>query len=122
MVGPNRKFPSKLCSGLCSSAKCYAPQLFLVVERLVRSSARRALPVSTSFSDDALGYFIERLDPADAANALWIWDYRAKLRGKPSGSSRDSLARARKDTALAPSETRPTGDQLTARARRSIPR
>jgi len=36
---------------------------FLAVESLVRSSARRALAVSTSFSDDALGYFTERLDP-----------------------------------------------------------
>ena len=35
---------------------------FLAVERLVRSSARRALAVSRSFSDDALDYFTERLD------------------------------------------------------------
>ena len=37
---------------------------FLAVERLVRSSARRVLLVSKSFSDDTLGYFTERLDPA----------------------------------------------------------
>ena len=43
---------------------------FLAVERLVRSSARRALAVSTSFSDDALGYFTERLDPAPLRAAL----------------------------------------------------
>lgn len=36
---------------------------FLAVERLVRSSARRALVVSKSFGDDTLGYFTERLDP-----------------------------------------------------------
>ena len=36
---------------------------FLAVERLVRSSARRALVVSRPFSDDALSYFTERLDP-----------------------------------------------------------
>jgi hypothetical protein len=43
---------------------------FLAVERLVRSSARRALVVSKSFSDDALGYFTERLDPAFTRTAL----------------------------------------------------
>jgi hypothetical protein len=43
---------------------------FLAVERLVRSSARRALAVSRSFSDDALGYFTERLDPGATRSAL----------------------------------------------------
>jgi hypothetical protein len=43
---------------------------FLAVERLVRSSARRALAVSRSFSDDALDYFTERLDPTFTRAAL----------------------------------------------------
>jgi hypothetical protein len=43
---------------------------FLAVERLVRSSARRALAVSQSFSDDALAYFTERLDPTCTRAAL----------------------------------------------------
>jgi hypothetical protein len=43
---------------------------FLAVERLVRSAARRALGVSKSFSDDALGYFTERLDPTFTRTAL----------------------------------------------------
>lgn len=43
---------------------------FLAVERLVRSSARRALVVSRSFSDDALDYFTERLDPTFTRAAL----------------------------------------------------
>jgi len=43
---------------------------FLAVERLVRSSARRALAVSRSFSDDALDYFTERLDPTVTRVAL----------------------------------------------------
>jgi hypothetical protein len=43
---------------------------FLAVERLVRSSARRALVVSKSFSDDTLGYFTERLDPRFTRAAL----------------------------------------------------
>jgi hypothetical protein len=37
---------------------------FAAVEGLVRSSARRALPVSRRFGDDTLGYFTERLDAA----------------------------------------------------------
>jgi hypothetical protein len=43
---------------------------FLAVERLVRSSVRRALVVSKSFSDDTLGYFTERLDPTRTRVAL----------------------------------------------------
>jgi hypothetical protein len=43
---------------------------FLAVERLVRSSARRALVVSRSFSDDALDYFTERLNPVATRVAL----------------------------------------------------
>ena len=43
---------------------------FLAVERLVRSAARRALAVSRSFSDDALDYFTERLDPTFTRAAL----------------------------------------------------
>jgi len=43
---------------------------FLAVERLVRSSARRALAVGQSFSDDALAYFTERLDPTCTRAAL----------------------------------------------------
>ena len=43
---------------------------FLAVERLVRSVARRALAVSRSFSDDALDYFTERLDPTCTRAAL----------------------------------------------------
>jgi hypothetical protein len=43
---------------------------FLAVERLVRSSARRALAVGRSFSDHTLSYFTERLDPTCARAAL----------------------------------------------------
>src|SRR5208337_3814341 len=37
---------------------------FAAIEALVRSPARRALDVSQSFGNDALGYFTERLDPS----------------------------------------------------------
>jgi hypothetical protein len=37
---------------------------FAGIEALVCSRARRALDVSQSFGDDALGYYTERLNPA----------------------------------------------------------
>jgi len=43
---------------------------FHAVEQLVRSPACRALCVSTSFGDDALGYFTQRLDPGPTRAAL----------------------------------------------------
>jgi hypothetical protein len=39
-------------------------------EALVRSPARRALPVARGFGDDALAYFTERLDPGPTRAAL----------------------------------------------------
>ncbi len=51
---------------------------FAGVEALVRSSARPALGVSTSFGDDALAYFTERLDPAPTRRALAETLRRAK--------------------------------------------
>lgn len=43
---------------------------FHALEQLVRSSACRALCVSTRFGDDTLGYFTERLDPGPTRAAL----------------------------------------------------
>jgi hypothetical protein len=43
---------------------------FHAVEQLVRSSGCRALGLSTSFGDDALGYFTERLSAAPTRAAL----------------------------------------------------
>jgi hypothetical protein len=43
---------------------------FHAVEALVRSSARRTLSVATSFCDDTLGYFTERLDAGPTRQAL----------------------------------------------------
>jgi len=48
------------------------------VEALVRSPARRALPVSRGFGDDALAYFTERLDPGPTRAALAATVRRAK--------------------------------------------
>jgi hypothetical protein len=43
---------------------------FHAVEALVRSPARRMLGIATPFSDDALGYFTQRLDPGPTRQAL----------------------------------------------------
>jgi hypothetical protein len=51
---------------------------FHAVEALVRSPARRNLPLSAAFSEDALGYFTERLDPGPTRQALLSLVRRAK--------------------------------------------
>ena len=50
--------------GFVDGGVCCAARPSPGIEALVRSRARRALDVSQSFGDDALGYFTERLDPA----------------------------------------------------------
>lgn len=51
---------------------------FAAIEALVCSRARRALAVSQSFGDDALGYFTERLDPTVTRRAAVTAVRRAK--------------------------------------------
>ena len=51
---------------------------FHAIEALVHSPARRNLPLSASFSDDALGYFTERLHPDATRQALLSVVRRAK--------------------------------------------
>jgi len=51
---------------------------FHAVEALVRSSARWALQVETSFGDDALGYFTERLRASATRAALALALHQAK--------------------------------------------
>lgn len=62
------------------------------VEALVCSSARRALGVSCSFGDDALGYFTERLNPAVTRAALATTLRRAK-RTRPLTTAGSSAGR-----------------------------
>lgn len=57
------------------------------VEALVRSPARRALPVARRFGDDALAYVTERLDPAPTRAALAATVRQAK-RNKAFETSR----------------------------------
>ena len=51
---------------------------FAGIEALVRSPARRALDVSQSFGNDALGYFTERLDPGATRRAAVTALHQAK--------------------------------------------
>jgi len=60
---------------------------FAGIEALVGSRARRALAVSPSFGDDALGYFTARLDPAVTRRAA-VTAVRQAKRHKAFDSSR----------------------------------
>jgi len=51
---------------------------FAAIEGLVRSPVRRALDVSRSFGNDALGYFTERLDPSVTRQAAVTAVHQAK--------------------------------------------
>jgi hypothetical protein len=51
---------------------------FHALEALVRSPARRNLSLAAPFSDDALGYFTQRLDPGPTRQALLSIVRRAK--------------------------------------------
>ncbi len=62
------------------------------VEALVCSPARRALKVSVSFGDDALGYFTERLDPEATRQAAVQVLARAKRNKAFDGAARIGLA------------------------------
>jgi len=54
---------------------------FHAVEKLVQSSACRAMCVAQTFGDDALGYFTERLDP-EVTRAAWIGALHRAKRNK----------------------------------------
>jgi hypothetical protein len=60
---------------------------FAAIEALVRSRARRALDVSPSFGNDALGYFTARLDPAVTRGAT-VTAVRQAKRHKAFDTSR----------------------------------
>lgn len=75
---PQGKIPAKALLWSLLIGQVLRASSFLAVERLVRSSARRALHVSMAFSDDALGYFTERLDPAPTRAALARTLHQAK--------------------------------------------
>ena len=72
------QIPAKLLLWALLVGQVLRQNSFHAVEALVRSPARRNLPISASFSDDALGYFTERLDPDATRQALLSVVRRAK--------------------------------------------
>jgi len=67
---PQPQIPARVLVWAMLISRLLRETSFHAVEQLVRSSACRALCVSSSFGDDALGYFTERLDPAPTRAAL----------------------------------------------------
>jgi hypothetical protein len=61
---PQGRIPAPALLGALLMGWLLRRATFAGIEALVRSRARRALDVSRSFGNDALGYFTERLDPA----------------------------------------------------------
>ena len=72
------QIPAQLLLGGLLVGQVLRPYSFHAVEALVRSPARRNLPLSAAFSEDALGYFSERLDPGPTRQALLSLVRRAK--------------------------------------------
>jgi hypothetical protein len=72
------QIPAKLLLWALLVGQVLRQNSFHAVEALVRSPARRNLPISASFSDDVLGYFTERLDPDTTRQALLSVVRRAK--------------------------------------------
>ena len=67
---PQPQIPARVLLWAMLISRLLRETSFHAVEQLVRSSVCRALCVSTSFGDDTLGYFTERLDPAPTRAAL----------------------------------------------------
>jgi hypothetical protein len=75
---PQPQIPAQLLLWALLVGQILRQHSFHAVEALVRSAARRNLSLSASFSDDALGYFTERLDPGPTRQALLSVVRRAK--------------------------------------------
>jgi len=75
---PQPQIPAKLLLWALLIGQVLRQYSFHALEALVRSPARKNLPLSAPFSDDALGYFTERLDPQPTRQALLSILHRAK--------------------------------------------
>ena len=67
---PQPQIPARVLLWAILIGRLLREPSFHAVEQLVRSSVCRALCVSTSFGDDALGYFTERLEPGPTRAVL----------------------------------------------------
>ncbi len=84
---PQPQIPAGLLLWAMLICRLLRESSFHAVEQLARSPARRALPLSRTFGDDALSYFTERLDPDPTRSALIDVLHRAK-RNKAFENSR----------------------------------
>lgn len=75
---PQPQIPAQLLLWALLVGQILRQYSFHALEALVRSPARRNLSLSAPFSDDALGYFTERLDPGPTRQALLSIVRRAK--------------------------------------------
>lgn len=75
---PQPQIPAKLLLWALLLGQILRQHSFHALEALVRSAARRNLALSAPFSDDALSYFTERLDPGATRQALLSVVRRAK--------------------------------------------
>jgi hypothetical protein len=75
---PQPQIPAQLLLWALLVGQTLRQYSFHAVEALVRSPARRHLSLSAPFSEDALGYFTERLDPRSTRQALISLVRRAK--------------------------------------------
>jgi hypothetical protein len=75
---PQPQIPAQLLLWALLVGQTLRQYSFHALEALVRSPARRNLSLSKPFSDDALGYFTERLDPGPTRAALLSVIRRAK--------------------------------------------
>jgi hypothetical protein len=101
------RIPAAALLGALLSGALLRRLTFAGIEALVRSSARRGLPVSRRFGDDALGYFTERLAAAVTRGAVVTAVHQAKrhkafhnchliglaLDGTGAGRSREKLCK-----------------------------
>jgi len=84
---PQPQIPARVLLWAMLISRLLREPSFHAVEQLVRSSACRALCLSTCFGDDALSYFTERLDAASTRAAL-VDTVRLTKRNKAFENSR----------------------------------
>jgi hypothetical protein len=89
---PKPRKPARDLLWAILAGHCLRETSFHGVESLVHSRARRNLGVNTSFGDDTLGYFTERLDPRPGRAALIEALHQAKRNKAFEGSAHIGLA------------------------------
>ena len=81
MADSNRSLPARVLLWAMLVGRVLRENSFYGMEQIVRAAGCRVLGLEQSFSNDALSYFVERLDPATSRSAL-IEVVRQAKRGK----------------------------------------